>query len=102
MDNQQEGYRMQYDGPNNVLPQSTTHPSREAHKKYMEAITKMKTTMKPPICITFRETIACEDKTKLSEDHPFKSSKYIFEYIKKGMPHVQIVLDEEHPNYKEN
>ena len=83
----------------------------------MEAIAKMKTTTKPPMCITFRETIACEDKTttkppmciiyretvvsedntKLSEDHPFKSGKYIFEYIKKGT-----VLHEEHTNYKKN
>lgn len=102
MDNQQEGNRIQYDGPNNVLPHSTTHSSREAQKKYMEAIAKMKTTTKPPMCITFRETVAREDNTKLCEDHPFKSSKYIFEYIKKGTPHVQIVLDEEHPNYKKN
>ena len=90
----------------------------------MEAIAKMKTTTKPPMCITFRETVACEDNTKLSEDkttrkppmciiyretvasednaklsedHPFKSGKYIFEYIKKGT-----VLHEEHTNYKKN
>ena len=64
---------MQYDGPNNVLPHSTTNSSR-AQKKYMEATEKKKTTPKPPVSVAFRETVEREDNT----------TKYIFKYITKG------------------
>lgn len=89
MDNQQQGNRKRSDATNKILP-SLNHPLRETHKKYIEAVAKMNTATNPPTCNTFKGTTS-----QLSEDHPFKSAKYIFDYIKKGIPHILIVLDEE-------
>jgi hypothetical protein len=62
----------------------------------MEAISEMKNTASPPICISFKGSVSGKHSTtNLPQDHPFKVVKYIFEYIKKGTPHVQIVLKEE-------
>lgn len=62
----------------------------------MEAITDMKNATKSPTWITFKDNVSCEDNsTKLLEEHPFRSTKYAFEYMKKGITHVQIVFDEE-------
>ena len=47
----------------------------------MEILANMKSTTKPEIT------------TSPSKDHT--GAKYIFEYIKKGTPHVKIVLGEE-------
>jgi hypothetical protein len=52
----------------------------------------MKNTAKAPTCITFKGI------TKLPDDHPFKAANYIFEYIKKGTPHVKIVIGEDETN----
>jgi hypothetical protein len=61
----------------------------------MEAIADMKNAIKSPTWITFKDD-ACEgNTTKLLQEHPFKSTKYIFEYMKKGFKHVQIVHNEE-------
>jgi hypothetical protein len=62
----------------------------------MEAISEMKNTASPPTCIFFKGTVSSKhNTTNLPEDHPFKAVKYIFEYMKKGTPYVQIVLKEE-------
>jgi hypothetical protein len=81
--------------PKKNLPRSSLHSSREKHKKYMEAIADMENDAKTPTHITFRG--------KLSVDHPFKAAKYIFQYMTKGTPHVQIVFDEKdtHQNNSE-
>jgi hypothetical protein len=62
----------------------------------MEAISEMKNTTSPPTCISFKGSVPGKhNNTNLPEDHPFKAVKYIFEYMKKGTPYVQIVLKEE-------
>jgi hypothetical protein len=66
----------------------------------MEAISEMKNTAKSPMCITFEGSVPHKhNTTNLSMDHAFKAAKYIFEYMKKGTPYVQIILKEEgaHP-----
>jgi hypothetical protein len=68
------------------MPPSFLHSYRETHSKYIEAIADMKNDAKPPTSITF--------KGNLPMDQPFKAAKYIFEYMKKGTPHVKIVIDE--------
>jgi hypothetical protein len=49
----------------------------------------MNATTNPP-CLTFKGTI-----TQLSEDQPLRSTKFIFEYIKKEIPRIRIILEEE-------
>jgi hypothetical protein len=79
-----------------TLPTSSAHSARETHKKYMEAISEMKNTASPPTCIYFKGSVLGKHNiTNLPEDHPFKTVKYIFEYMKKRTPYVQIVLREE-------
>jgi hypothetical protein len=58
----------------------------------MKVISNMKDTTKAPTYITFKST------TKLPDDHPCKAANYIFEYIKKGTPHVKIVIDKDETN----
>ena len=79
---------MRSDAPIKVLPPSTTHPTREAHKRYIEAITNMKNAMK----LTITSASFQDDTTK---NHSLKVGTYIFEYIKKGIPHVHFVHKEE-------
>ena len=61
----------------------------------MEAIADMKNaTTKSATWITLKEDAREDNITKLLQEHPFSSTKYIFEYMKNGIKHVQI-LDEE-------
>ena len=70
------------DASRKVLPPSATHPTREAHKRYIEAITNMKNATKPP-------TISASFQDDATKNHSFKAGKYIIDDIKKGIPHVQ-------------
>ena len=89
-------YRMQPYTTKNVLPSSSTHASRKTHKKYMEAIANMKNaTTKSATWITLKQDAREDNITKLLQEHPFRSTKYIFEYMKNRFKHVQILLDEE-------
>ena len=88
-------WRMEHYTTKTVLPSSSTPTSRETHKKYMEGIANMKKVIKSPTWISLKD-VACEDNTtKLLQQPQFRSTKYIFEYMKAGFKHVQIVLDEE-------
>jgi hypothetical protein len=56
----------------------------------------VKNTESPPTGISFKDSVAGKhNTTNLPEDHPFKAVKYIFEYMKKGTPYVQIVVIKE-------
>ena len=53
---------------------------REAYKKYIEAIEKMKNTSNPPMFITLKRNAPTKQNTKeLPEDHPFELAKYIID-----------------------
>jgi hypothetical protein len=68
----------QSDAPQNILPSSNHSSSRETHKKCIEAVAKMNITTNS--CLTFKGTI-----TQLFENQPLRSTKFIFEYIKKEL-----------------
>ena len=62
----------------------------------MEAIADTKNaTTKSATWITLKQDAREDNITKLLQEHPFRSTKYIFEYMKNGIKHVQILLDEE-------
>ena len=68
---------------------------REAQKKYMDAIAKMKGT-EDPVFITFkRESKPLHIANPLSGHHPLSSIGYIVEYEKNGIPYIQVIVDEE-------
>ena len=88
-------YRMQPYPAKNVLPSSSTHALRKTHNKYMEAIADMKNATKSSTWVTLKDDDCGDNTTKLLQEHPFRSTKYIFEYMKKRFTHVQIFLGED-------
>ncbi|KAF6981934.1 hypothetical protein CFC21_000380 [Triticum aestivum] len=101
MDNQQEGNSMRSHAPRKVLPPSSTQQTRERHKDYIAAVTKMKNATKTPTTsISFLFSFSFASNQHLISTRHHKGSsiqgwKYIFEYIKKGIPDVQFVHKEE-------
>ena len=77
------------------MPSSTAISIREAQKKYMDAIAKMKGT-KDPTFITFKHVSKPQHiANQLSGHHPLSSMGYIVEYEKNGIPYIQVIVTEE-------
>ena len=70
------------------------HQEKLTRSTCMEAIADMKNATKSATWITLKEDAREDNITKLLQEHPFRSTKYIFEYMKNGIKHVQILLDE--------